>query len=271
MRTLASAVRQPMPTLTPLPWNFPQLEAAGIRPRRGTITMIAATPAAGKTFIATKLVQRIAEPTLFFSADTDEATMLVRAAAMVTGDRQSDVGSALLEDGADHYAAHLASAFKDARFVFETDPTYEDLELETAAMTEVYGACPGVIVIDNLMNLVGENENEWASMRDSAKAIKRLVRITGASVFVLHHMSENNSRPNYPSPRRDIQGKVSQLPELIISLAASENGDCLRACAVKNRFGIGDPTGNAFVEIPCDLDTGSFYANRGMKEAGIRL
>lgn len=233
--------------------------------------MIAATPAAGKTFLATKLVQRINEPTLFFSADTDEATMLVRAAAMVTGDRQADVRQALAEDGVDYYAERLSEGFGDVRFVFETDPTYEDLELETAAFAEVYGNFPSLIVVDNLMNVVGENENEWSSMRDTTKAIKRLVRITSAALIVLHHMSENNAKPNYPAPRRDIQGKVSQLPELIISLAASEDGGSLRACAVKNRFGIGDPTGSAYVEVPVDLDVGGFYVNRAMREAGISL
>jgi hypothetical protein len=254
-----------------MPWNFPQWEAASIRPRRGGVTMIAATPAAGKTMIVTKLVQRFREPTLFFSADTDDATMLVRAAAMATGERQSDIRVGLAEGGEDYYAKQLAQDFADVRFVFESDPTYEDLELETAAFAEVYGAMPSVIVIDNLMNLVGENENEWASMRDSTKAVKRLARLTGASVFVLHHMSENNARPNYPSPRRDIQGKVSQLPELIISLAASESGDSLRACAVKNRFGVGDPTGSAWVEVPVDLDRCAFAANKAMLEAGILL
>lgn len=233
--------------------------------------MIAATPAAGKTLIVTKLVQKIAEPTLFFSADTDDATMLVRAAAMVTGDTQDDVRRGLAEGGEDYYGNKLADAFRDVRFVFETDPTYEDLELETAAFAEVYGHMPRVIVIDNLMNLVGENENEWASMRDSTKAIKRLVRITGATVFVLHHMSENNARPNYPSPRRDIQGKVSQLPELIISLAAAEDGSAIRACAVKNRFGAGDPTGGRYVEVPVDLDRVQFFSNDYMRVMGQGL
>lgn len=233
--------------------------------------MIAATPAAGKTMIATKLVQKINEPTLFFSADTDDATMLVRAAAMVTGEMQSDIREALREGGAQYYGAKLRDEFTDVRFVFESDPTYEDLELETTAFAEVYGDMPRVIVVDNLMNLVGENENEWASMRDHTKAIKRLVRITGAALLVLHHMSENSTHPEFPAPRRDIQGKVSQLPELIISLASSEEADAIRACAVKNRFGPSDPSGRAFVEVPVDLDRVQFYATTSMKTAGIGL
>ena len=114
----------------------------------------------------------------------------------------------------------LDTEFGHVRWVWESDPTYDDITLETTAFAEVYGRFPSIVVIDNLMNVVGENESEWSSMRDTTKAIHRLVRITGAHVFVLHHMSENNARPQYPAPMRDVQGKVSQLPELIISLAS---------------------------------------------------
>lgn len=271
MRTLAHTAKTGAPSLEPLPWNFPQWDQRQIKPRRGTVTMIASTSASGKTLVATKLVQKINEPTLFFSADTDDGTMAVRAAAMVTGHTQEQVRKGFLEGGADWYSDRLAEGFPDVRFVFETDPTYEDLELETAAFAEVYGAMPSLVVIDNLMNLVGENESEWASMRDSVKAIKRLVRITGSAVLVLHHMSENNARPNYPAPKRDIQGKVSQLPEVIVSIAASENGEFIRATAVKNRFGPGDPAAGSWVEVPVNLDTCSFYANEYMKQVGSGL
>lgn len=271
MRTLGRLARKPMPSMQPLPWNFPQWEADGIRPRRATVTMIAATSAAGKTMIATKLIEKFKEPTLFFSADTDEGTMLTRAGAMVTGDTQDEVRQGFLEDGADHYGELLAEAFEHVRFVFETDPTYDDLELETAAMAEVYGEFPKIIVVDNLMNLVGENENEFGSMRDHTKAFKRLCRVTGAAVLVLHHMKEESSNPHKPAPKRHVQGRISQLPEVMISIAASENGDAIRASGVKNRFGKSDPEANHFVEIPVDLDRVQFYANDHMKQIGMSL
>lgn len=232
--------------------------------------MIAATSGAGKTMCVTKLVQMFKEPTLFFSADTDEGTMLTRAGAMVTGDTQEDVRRGLREGGDEYYGEKLAVEFGDVRFVFETDPTYDDLELETAAMMEVYGRV-SIIIVDNLMNMVGEQDSEWGSMRDHAKAIKRLARVTGAAVIVLHHMSEDSSRPDIPAPKRHIQGRISQLPEVIISLAASEDGGTIRACAVKNRFGPADPTGKDYVEMPVDLNRCLFAANHALLKAGIGL
>lgn len=273
MRTLAHAARKGETLREPLPWNFPQWQRVGIIPRRGNVTMIAATPAAGKTFVALKIAEKIKEPILFFSADTDEETMLVRAAAIASGQRQDAIRTELLldEGGREHYGDVLANHFGHVRFVWESDPTYEDLALETAACAEVLGTWPSIIIIDTLMKLVGESDNEWSSMRDSTKAIDRLARITGASVIVLHHMSENSSRPDFPPPKRDIQGKVSQLPAVIVSLAMAQDGSALRACAVKNRLGVGDPSGNTFVEVPVDFDRGSFFRDRASKEAGIRL
>ena len=106
MKTLTRAALSTAELGEPLPWNFPQFQRAGIVPRRGTVTMIAATPASGKTFLVTKWVQRLAEPTLFFSADTDSGTMLVRAAAIATGDNQQSVRASLHqnEGGREHYA-----------------------------------------------------------------------------------------------------------------------------------------------------------------------
>src|SRR5690606_26196678 len=123
---------------------------------------------------------------------------------------------------------------------------YDDLMLETMAFAEVHGDFPAVIVIDNLMNLVGQNEDEWGSMREHTKALHRLVRVTNASVFVLHHMGETTKDPRYPSPRSALQGKVAQLPEMILSLAMDSEFGELRAAVVKSRFGKQDPTGEKF-------------------------
>ena len=179
--------------------------------------MLAAPPKSGKTLLALYWTARMGLPTLYFSADTDPMTMATRAAAMRFGVTQ-DVARELVAKADPETVAGLKD-LDNIRWVFETDPTYQDLELETAAYFEVYGDWPEVIVVDNLMNLVGMSENEWGSMRDSTKALHRLTRITGASVFVCHHMSEGSGDVRMPSPRKMIQGKVSQVPEMILSLA----------------------------------------------------
>ena len=222
--------------------------------------MIAATPASYKTFLALYWVARMGLRTLFFSADTDQFEMAKRATAMVSGERQDDVARRITD-----YADLLAQL--NIRWVFESDPTYTDLALETAAYAEAFGDFPEVIVIDNLMNVVGENENEWSSMRDTTKAIKRLVRITEAALFVLHHMGEDKADQSMPQPRSKLQGKVSQLPEIILSLSA--NGDELRVAPVKNRFGPGDASGQTFVSLFLDPERVQIFNNRYDKQAGI--
>lgn len=264
MKTLLSVASQVERTPQQLPTVFPALEAAGIRPRRATVTMIAATPASLKSMLTLYWVARMGLPVLFFSADTDQYESMKRAAAMVTGASQSQVERDIVAGQRQPYLDRLADL--NIRWVFETDPTYEDLALETAAYVEVYGEFPKIIVIDNLMNVVGDNENEFGSMRDTTKALKRLNRITGASVFVLHHMSEQEKDNGVPPARRRLQGKVSQLPELILSLALV--GDELRICAVKNRFGKGDASGESFVSLWVSPDKCQFYNSRQAMQIG---
>lgn len=123
------------------------------------------------------------------------------------------------------------------------------------------GRFPRVIVIDNLLNLTGENENEWGAHRDHARVIHKLTRITGAAVLVLCHMSETKMDAGVaPQPRTALQGKVSQLPKVILSLAFAD-GQRLKVAAVKNRFGPADTSGQHYVELYCNPATNRFYSS----------
>lgn len=255
MRTLERVVAQAKSGPQQLPTVFPALAEAGIRPRRSTVTMIAAVPGSLKSMLTLYWVARMGVPTLFFSADTDAYETMKRASAMVSGKPQNEVERDISSGNREAYSERLREL--NIRWVFESDPSYEDLSLETAAYAEVFGEFPAVIVIDNLMNVVGENDNEWGSMRDTTKALKRLVRITDSAVFVLHHMSEHEKDTGTPPARRRLQGKVSQLPEVILSLALV--GDQLRLAAVKNRFGPGDASGEKYVTIYTAPDKCQFY------------
>jgi hypothetical protein len=254
MRTLGRAARRPADTGTFLPTVFTPFEQAGIRLREGTASIIAGTPGSMKTGLTLYWVGRLGKPTLYFSADSEDFEVMERMAAMMTGDTMQEVRA-----NPGKYAERLDEL--KMRFIFEDSPTYKDVELEVAAYAEVYGRWPEVIVIDNLMNLVGESDDEWGSMRDSAKVIHRLTRITKATTLVLHHMSEDKVDPSAtPQPRSKLQGKVAQLPKLILSLAF--DGQRLNVCAVKNRFGPADASGQNYTTLWCDPNRSQFFSNQ---------
>lgn len=262
MRSLAHSAKRVRETGGAfLPPVLRPLEDMNIKARMGTATFIAGPPGAMKTALALYLVLRMNLPTIYFSCDAEDFEVVERAGAMMSGDTISEV-----REHPDKYTDLLAGA-NQVRFVFEDSPTYEDIELEVAAYLEVFGQAPAIIVLDNLMNLVGENENEWASMRDSARFIHRLTRVTKSALLVLHHMTDDRNDPNRPAPRAKLQGKVGHLPKAIWSLAV--DGDRVLVSPVKNRWGRGDASGNTYATVWVDAERARFFNSEYDMRAGI--
>ena len=222
---------------TPLPDVWQALAAKQIKFRRGQVCMVAAAPNAGKSMFALIYAVKAKVPTLFFSADTDTTTVMLRAAAHVTGHNQVNVEQRLSSDN--HYYDNAFDRLKHIKWVFDSSPSLDDIELEIKAYVELYGEAPELIIIDNLMNVAAETDNEWAGLRAIMMELHDMARKTEACVLVLHHVSEQSEygSPTRPPARRAIHGKVSQLPALILTLGFDPaNGD-LNIAAVKNRFG----------------------------------
>jgi KaiC/GvpD/RAD55 family RecA-like ATPase len=222
---------------TPLPEVWNDLTRFDIRFRRGQVCMVAAAPNAGKSMLALVYAIKAGIPTLFFSADTDTSTVMLRTAAAISGHTQLTVEQNL-QRSANYYDEAMASA-DHIQWVFDSSPTLDDIELEIKAYLELYGEMPQLIVIDNLMNVVAETDNEWAGLRAIMAEFHDMARKTEACVMVLHHVSEATEygSPEYPPPRRAIHGKVSQLPAIICTLGYDPLTNSLRISAVKNRFG----------------------------------
>lgn len=221
---------------TPLPDVWKALTARHIKFRRGQVCMVAAAPNAGKSMFALVYAIKANVPTLFFSADTDTSTVMIRAIAAVSGHAQLTVESNLNSNPA-YYKDDL-DELKHIQWVFESSPSLDDIELEIKAYIELYGKAPELIIIDNLMNVVAESNDEWAGLRAIMTELHDMARKTEACVLVLHHVSEQSEygSPTMPPPRRSIHGKVSQLPAIILTLGYDPSG-MLRVAAVKNRFG----------------------------------
>jgi hypothetical protein len=245
----------------PLPTVFPALEWRGIRPRRGQVTMVAGQPNAGKSMFALFYAMKLDEPTLYFSADSDEATQVTRAAAVVTGHRIRDVEDALQNGGQGYYEDELAG-LRNFRMDFASNPTLDEIELTLLAYEEMYGRFPGVIVIDNLVNVVAEHDNEKKAFMEIQKVFKFLCRETGAAIFLLHHCSESEGKPWSPPARKAIQQKVNEIPELILTVAFNPQTNQFGVAAVKNRNGKADPAALNPVWLWADMDTGRFFDDR---------
>lgn len=254
MQTLTSVARRPQEAGEPLRPVFFALEQRGIRARRGTATYIAGPPGGYKTGLALAWVLKLNRPTLYFSADSEPFEMVERSAAILSGDSTERVRQSPAD-----YAGVLADL--PIRMVFEDSPSYDDVVQELAAYAEVFGHFPEIIVIDNMLNLTGDKDDEWAAHRDHARVIHRITRVTKAAVFVLAHMADDKTDPSgAPQPRSKLQGKVSHLPKLILSLAF--DGEQLKTAAVKNRFGPADPSGQEYVSMYVNPSTGRVYNTR---------
>ena len=222
---------------TPLPDVWKNLVKHSIKFRRGQVCMVAAAPNAGKSMFALIYAIRAQVPTLFFSADTDTATVMIRAAAHLSGHTQVTV-EGNINKSQRHYDPYLAKA-SHIQWVFDSSPSLDDIEMEIKAYVELYGVMPELIIIDNLMNVAAETDNEWAGLRAIMMELHDMARKTEACVLVLHHVSEQSEygSPMMPPPRRAIHGKVSQLPALILTLGYDPSQGLLRIASVKNRFG----------------------------------
>ena len=222
---------------TPLPDVWNNLVKQSIKFRRGQVCMVAAAPNAGKSMFALIYAIKARVPTLFFSADTDTATVMIRTAAHLSGHAQVTVENNINKNQR-YYDPYLVKA-SHIQWVFDSSPSLDDIEMEIKAYVELYGIAPELIVIDNLMNVAAETDNEWAGLRAIMMELHDMARKTEACVLVLHHVSEQSEygSPMMPPPRRAIHGKVSQLPSLMLTLGYDPTQGLLRVASVKNRFG----------------------------------
>lgn len=241
MKTLTRSVGRPDIGGEPMATVFRTFENNQIVIRRAEVSMIAGTPGAGKSTLALALALRMQAPTLYLSADTNAHTMAMRLYSMITGVSQSEAERAISEDpiGSRDKLALASHIY----WSFDSAPSLSDIDDEVTAIEELLGESPALIVIDNLMDISMDGGEEFSNMRTALKELKYLARDTNAAILVLHHTQEGYSGDPC-QPRSSLQGKVAQLPALILTVGQSGNG-LLGVASVKNRYGKADQSGKS--------------------------
>jgi len=144
----------------------------------------------------------------------------------------------------------------------------DEIYLAIDAYAEAYGEYPHLLIVDNAMNVVSMHENEWSGLREIAKAMHHIARETEAAVFLLHHTSEGEGQADMPPSRKSIQGKISQLPEMIITVALLPYTGEFRIAAVKNRFAKNSASGAQYVSLWTDASRMLVYNYRSTEQIG---
>lgn len=260
MKRLSRAVRQKKVGGRPLPTVFHSWASQKVHIRRSEVTMIAGQPNAGKSLLALWLAVQWATyhglRGLYLSADSAELGQAARALAMNVMNLTIDQAEELLQRE-DPWAVQQMEKLNNLAWSFEDDLSYDNINEEVEAFVELWGTTPDFIIVDNLTDVEGQAEDEWATQRRALKALVQLSRTTDAAVIVLHHTSEDpRIKENPCPPRHSILGKCDQKPALIVTV--SDRGPKRPVACVKNRFGKPDKSGETAIWLRFDEYTMHF-------------
>lgn len=233
---------------------------------QGSVVMVAGMPAAFKSMFTLDMVRQMHVPTLYLSADSDPATQVSRLAAMETGVNHASIRDQMGKDQGQ--AARFRAALEDSliQFSFDSNPDAYDMETEVSAWVELYDEYPRVIIVDNLRNVFTGQDSEHSGYKMVQQMLIDLARETGACIITMHHMSESGGRKSTdPAPRSAIDGKVSQLPDLILSVA--READQFRLVSIKNRHAVDHPEAERehWKTLRVDAPTARFYAQDSLQ------
>lgn len=226
--------------------------------------MIAGPSGAGKSFMALDAALKMNVPTLYLSCDSDEMTVVVRAAAAVTKHSQRDVRETYKRG---LFKEVYGDALRNSviRLSFDpSNPTLQDIAHILEAEYEINGEYPRLIILDNVMNLEGDGGNagnEWAFLRKATKDLHWIARKTKACLVGLHHTSEPDPKwskdiPLAPS-KSSIKGNITEMAPVILTVA-HDAGE-MWVAVVKNRFGQQDPNAKDPIRFIADLSRAQIW------------
>lgn len=254
------------------------LYAKGVDFRGSQLWMMTGRPGAGKTFAAQWLVSEIAAqarrdgdecPGIYFFLDGTPFTAAVRQAAWATGHSTKSIAESLENSQGEYYEDALSELSEDISFVFDKRPELPQIQQEIDAYVEIWDRYPSWMIFDNLLNFDGCFEDHHAQ-KFVLGELQALAYKTGASIGVLHHARESGVKDYARAPRvNDTDGQVTQLPEMVLTVAKDPDSDKFSIAVGKLRDGgASDPAADRPVVLYADLGRVQFSQHKPMIYTG---
>lgn len=238
-----------------MPSPFPSLDSLRAFARRGQMGLTAAASGGGKTAFWSHWVMNARYdgihpiPTLYFSSDSDVATVGVRIVQGVFGCTQDEAKEVLDKPGA---WESFHEATEHIYWDFTVGPTLAHFNEEIDAYAMGNGEYPHLIIVDNLMDVdAGYGADEGSNQREALLWGASKARETGAHIHFLHHVTGDNVEGNEPMGKRSLMNKVDKRPRLIYTMFKDpERPNFLNVSVVKNSSGPAESNGSLYVSIP---------------------
>lgn len=257
MLLISHAKRKSRDAGAPIPTVWQSLADIGVHFRRSQVAMVAAAPGVGKSAFTLNLALRSGCRGIYMSADSDEFTQAIRAAAIMTGDSVNEIENAYKAGKGGKYDAALRD-FTRVWFDFDASPDLRHIEEEVLAYAYMYGRWPELIVLDNLANVFDEGSEGFSGLENTMMFLTEMARKTEAAVVVLHHVVGEAESGDQPLKLKDIRGKITKLQTLVLGLAYTDDflvrGRPLGVYVLKNRSGRASASGDLSVTLQADLD-----------------
>jgi hypothetical protein len=213
-----------------LPHPFKCLETNRATFRRGATSLVAGTPGSFKSVLALNMLESWAGHgvrSLYFAADSDEVTVVNRLSGIITGTNVETVERRMMEGKRHEFENALRNKLaRRAEFEYE-QMDFDDVVRHTKSYEAVYGAYPDVIFIDNLIDFV-DSPTDYGGMLEFIRDMDGLSKEVKAHVCILHHAklrdnksdSDDAKDPMQPPADWEVQGRITQLSRLVITICA---------------------------------------------------
>lgn len=210
-----------------VPWQI------GISPLRGNLVTVMGAPGVGKSLFGLNWCLNVPEFSVLVSLDTDMPTQALRACSILTG-----VPSTVVLERPDAWAQTLEKKNLRCR-MYDVTNTTKDIHDLVVAETEYWGTTPGLVVVDNVANLV--TEMSYEQFRGVFIGLQKVARLRSTVVVALHHVKRDSSSGQLSLHSGSFAGE--QESELVLGLWRSDIPGGINVGILKNRNGLADPSG----------------------------
>lgn len=207
--------------------------------------------------LLTNLAVRMRVQTMYFSADSNEDTVMQRVIALLSNTPLAQVEANLGDEGwRQFYDTNTAAGHAHIDWQFSTSVGLETIGRKVSAHTEIHGRSPKLIILDNLRDAVDASAagRGYGDFEEVQTGLRELARRTGAHVASLHHATGEYENGDKMIPLGGVEMKLSKIPEQVFSLWRTSQ-DEIGVHSPKNRSGA--PLARATLHV--DLSTATVH------------